>query len=81
LHNSHKFFFPKIIAARSIRKVTFDKSLFKPLTAKETSILQNLADGFGTREIAEMHGTSEQTIKMSFTEVAKKPDATIGCIS
>jgi DNA-binding CsgD family transcriptional regulator len=43
--------------------VTFDKGLFKPLTAKETSILQSLADGLGTKEIAEMHGTSPQTIK------------------
>jgi len=43
--------------------VTFDKGLFKPLTAKETSILQSLADGLGTKEIAAMHGTSEQTIK------------------
>jgi len=57
------FFSPKIIAARRIRKVTFDKSLFKPLTAKEASILQSLADGLGTKEIAAMHGTSEQTIK------------------
>jgi hypothetical protein len=36
-------------------------------------------DEFGTKEIAARHGTSEQTIKSSFTEVARKLDGMIGC--
>jgi DNA-binding CsgD family transcriptional regulator len=45
--------------------MTFEQrvALMKRLTANEIEVLQELADGVGTAEIAATHSTSEQVIK------------------
>jgi DNA-binding NarL/FixJ family response regulator len=63
---SHTIFCTKIIAARRIRKVTNvyeRKAQCKPLSETEVQIMQYLADGQGTREIATARQTSVQVIK------------------
>jgi hypothetical protein len=52
-------------------KLTFEErvALMKPLSATEIEVLQHLADGFGTAEIAASRSTSAQVIK-NYTYIA-----------
>ena len=76
------FFSPKIIAARRIRKVTFDKSLFNVTHCKKKrAFFKAQPMDLGPKRLRRCMAPQSKRLRISFTEAARKPDATIGCIS
>ena len=49
-----------------------EESLIEPLTARESEVLQLLADGLGNREIASRLDISEHTIKFHVRSILGK---------
>ncbi len=46
-----------------------------PLTPRETEVLEAVADGFSNREIADVLGMSENTVKFHLSSIYEKLDA------